>query len=253
MTTSDVSEPLEGIAIVGMAGRFPGATNLDDFWANLKNGVESVRFFTDEELKNAGISDHVMSDPSYVKARGALDDIEGFDAGLFGFTPREAEIADPQQRIFLECVWEALENAGYDASRYPGDIGLYAGNGINTYLLNNLLSNRRLIDTMGLLQTATFNRNDHLTTHTAYKLNLKGPSVTVQTACSTSLVAVHMACQALNSYQCDMALAGGVAVAVPNITGYLYHQGGIGSPDGHCRAFDAEANGVLGIFPSKVT
>ena len=245
MTTSDVSEPLEGIAIVGMAGRFPGATNLDDFWANLKNGVESVRFFTDEELKNAGISDHVMSDPSYVKARGALDDIEGFDAGLFGFTPREAEIADPQQRIFLECVWEALENAGYDASRYPGDIGLYAGNGINTYLLNNLLSNRRLIDTMGLLQTATFNRNDHLTTHTAYKLNLKGPSVTVQTACSTSLVAVHMACQALNSYQCDMALAGGVAVAVPNITGYLYHQGGIGSPDGHCRAFDAEANGTV--------
>lgn len=245
MTESDVSQAPEAVAIVGMAGRFPGARGLEEFWRNLRDGVESIRFFTDEELAAAGIAPHVLSDPTYVKARGELADIDLFDAALFRFTPREAEIADPQQRIFLECVWEALEDAGYDAARYQGDIGLYGGASMNTYLINNLLSNRRLIDAMGLLQTSVFSRNDHLTTHTAYTLNLKGPSVTVQTACSTSLVAVHMACQALTGYQCDMALAGGVAVSVPNRIGYLYQEGGIESPDGHCRAFDARASGTV--------
>ncbi|UZW58368.1 type I polyketide synthase [Lysobacter enzymogenes] len=245
MTASDVSLAPDAVAIVGMAGRFPGARGLDEFWRNLRDGIESIRFFSDEELAAAGIAAHVYADPAYVKARGELADIELFDAGLFGFTPREAEIADPQQRIFLECVWQALEDAGYDPARFRGDIGLFGGASMNLYLINNLLGNRRLIDAMGLLQTAIFNRNDHLTTHTAYKLNLKGPSVTVQTTCSTSLVAVHMACQALTGYHCDMALAGGVAVPVPNRTGYLYQEGGIGSPDGHCRAFDARANGTV--------
>lgn len=245
MSGSDVSQAPEAVAIVGMAGRFPGARGLEEFWRNLADGVESIRFYTDEELAAAGIAPQVLSDPAYVKARAELADIELFDAGLFGFTPREAEIADPQQRIFLECVWEALEDAGYDPARYPGDIALYGGASMNTYLINNLLGNRRLIEAMGLLQTAIFNRNDHLTTHTAYTLNLKGPSVTVQTTCSTSLVAVHMACQALTGYHCDMALAGGVAVPVPNRTGYFYQEGGIGSPDGHCRAFDAQADGTV--------
>lgn len=245
MTMSDVSEAPEAVAIIGLAGRFPGASTAEAFWNNLKNGVESIRFFSDEELTRAGVPSRMLDNPAYVKARAALDDIELFDAGFFGFTPREAELADPQHRVFLECVWHALENAGYDTARYPGVIGLYGGVSMNSYLITNLLSNRRLIDAMGLLQTAILNRTDHLTTHTAYKLNLKGPSVTVQTTCSTSLVAVHMACQALISYHCDVALAGGVTVAVPNRIGYLYQEGGIGSPDGHCRAFDARANGTV--------
>lgn len=245
MTSSDDSQTLDAIAIVGMAGRFPGARGLDEFWRNLRDGVESIRFYTDEELIAAGVAPQVLADPAYVKAKAELADVDLFDAGLFGFTPREAEISDPQRRIFLECVWEALEDAGYDPTRYRGDIGLYGGASMNTYMINNLLGNRRAVDAMGLLQTVIFNRNDHLATHTAYTLNLKGPSVTVQTTCSTSLVAVHMACQALSGYQCDMALAGGVAVSVPNRTGYLYQEGGIGSPDGHCRAFDARANGTV--------
>ncbi len=242
---SDVAEAPEGVAIIGLAGRFPGASRLEDFWKNLRNGVESIRCFTDEELTRAGVAAHWLSNPAYVKAKAVLDDIELFDAGLFGFTPREAEMANPQHRVFLECAWEALEDAGYDSARYQGMIGLYGGVSMNSYLITNLLSNRRLIDAMGLLQTAILNRTDHLTTHAAYKLNLKGPSVTVQTTCSTSLVAVHMACQALTGYHCDLALAGGVTISVPNQTGYLYQEGGIGSPDGHCRAFDAKANGTV--------
>lgn len=245
MSTSNVSDAPERIAIVGMAGRFPGARNLDEFWENLKNGVESVRFFTDEELLREGIAAHLLSNESYVKANAILDDADLFDADFFGFTPREAEFTDPQHRIFLECAWEALENAGYDTARYQGMIGLYGGVSLNTYLITNLLSNRQLIEKIGFLQTSILNRTDHLTTHAAYKLNLKGPSVTVQTNCSTSLVAVHQACQALLNYQCDIALAGGVTITIPDKTGYLYQEGGIGSPDGHCRAFDARANGTV--------
>jgi non-ribosomal peptide synthase protein (TIGR01720 family) len=245
MTQSTENPLMDGIAIIGMSGHFPGARGLDAFWRNLEGGVESIRFYSDEELVSAGVPVHTLGDPNYVKARAELADIDMFDAALFGFTPREAEIADPQRRVFLECVWEALENAGCDPTRYAGDIGLYCGASMNTYLINNLLHNRRAVDAMGLLNTVIFNRNDHLATHTAYTLDLKGPAVTVQTTCSTSLVAVHMACQALIGYQCDMALAGGVSVAVPNRVGYLYEEGGIGSADGHCRAFDAAANGTV--------
>ncbi len=235
----------EGIAIIGLGGRFPGARNIAEFWQNLRDGVESISSFTDEELLSAGVDPAALSDPSYIKAGGVIKDIELFDAAFFGFSPREAEILDPQQRLFLECAWETLEQAGYDPETYPGLIGVYAGVGMSTYLLN-LYSNRELMDLMGEFQVLLGNDKDHLTTYVSYKLNLKGPSLAVQTACSTSLVAVCLACQSLLSYQCDMALAGGVSITVPQTVGYLYQDGGTGSPDGHCRAFDAAARGTVG-------
>jgi acyl transferase domain-containing protein/acyl carrier protein len=236
----------EAIAIVGMACRFPGAATVEQFWKNLQEGVESIRFLSDEELDRAAIDPAELRDPKYVKARGVLDGIEQFDARFFDFSPREAELTDPQQRVFLECVWEALEKAGVEPSGYPGAIGVYAGAGANGYLLYNLSSAGHLVGTANAFQAVIHNKNDHLSTRVAYKLNLKGPAVTVQTACSTSLVAVYHACQSLLSHQCDLALAGGVTVTVPQKTGYQYHERGIGSPDGHCRPFDAKAQGTVG-------
>jgi len=236
----------EGIAIIGMAGRFPGAKSIDEFWQNLWNGVESIAFFSDEELRASGIDPVLLGDPNYVKAYGVLEGVELFDASLFGLRPREAEIMDPQHRLFLECAWEALESAGYDSARYDGAIGVYAGVGVDTYALVNLLPNPDLLQSVGALQTSIRNRTDHLTTHVSYKLNLRGPGVTVQTACSTSLVAVHLACQSLLNGECDIALAGGVSIAVPQKAGYVYQEGGILAPDGHCRAFDARAQGCVG-------
>lgn len=233
------------IAIIGMSGRFPGARNLAEFWTNLRNGVESISFFHDDELDRALIPEAIRSNPKYVRAKGVLQDADLFDAGFFGFSPREAEITDPQQRVFLECAWEALESAGYSADRFKGHIGIYSGIFMSTYLLNNLLSNGGLIDAVGLLQTQVGNDKDHLSTLVAYKLNLTGPAITVQTACSTSLVAVHLAIQSLLSGECDMGLAGGVTVTVPQKAGYLYREGGVASPDGHCRAFDARGQGTL--------
>ena len=236
---------IEGIAIVGMAGRFPGANDISEYWRNLQSGVESITFFTDEELKQSGVEPARSKAPNFVKAKGAIENGDMFDAAFFGFTPREAEIMDPQHRLFMECVWTALENAGYDPETYPGAIGLYGGEGMNTYLLLNLMSNRDLLDSVGLLQASVQNRGDHLTTHVAYELNLKGPSVTIQTACSTSLVAVHTACQSLLNFECDLAVAGGVTITVPLKNGYTYLEGGIYSPDGHCRAFDERAQGTV--------
>src|SRR6185503_8400303 len=178
-------------------------------------------------------------------AGAILDDVESFDAPFFGFNPREAEIMDPQHRILLEQAWAAVENAGYDPDRCEGRIGVYAGASSNTYLINNLLSNPKLLEAVGPFQAAIGNDRDFLATQIAYKLNLKGPSLTVQTACSTSLVAIHLACQSLLNRECDMALAGGVSIRVPQKQGYLYEQGSILSPDGHCRAFDARAQGTL--------
>jgi acyl transferase domain-containing protein len=235
----------DGIAIIGMAGRFPGANNIDEYWRNLRAGIESIRFFTDDELKQAGVDAARLHAPNFVKAKGAIENADRFDAAFFGFTPREAEIMDPQHRLFMECVWAALEDAGYDAETYAGAIGLYGGEGMNTYLLLNLMSNRDLLDSVGLLQASVQNRGDHLTTHVAYELNLKGPSLTVQTACSTSLVAVHTACQSLLNFECDLALAGGVTITVPLQNGYTFLEGGIYSPDGHCRAFDEKAAGTV--------
>ena len=233
----------DDVAIVGMAGRFPGADSIEAFWQNLRDGVESVTFFSDQELERAGVSPELLDAPAYVKAGAVLQNVELFDAAFFGFTPREAQLMDPQHRLFLECAWQALEYAGYDSQAFGGLIGIYAGASMNTYLLSNLSTNWNLLASSGDFQTVLGNDKDFLTTRVSYKLNLKGPSVVVQTACSTSLVAVHLACQGLLSGECDMALAGGVSVRVPQRIGYLYQEGGIASPDGHCRAFDARGNG----------
>jgi acyl transferase domain-containing protein len=238
---SDVTT--ECIAVIGMSGRFPGATDLETFWSNLRDGVGSVSFFSEEELARAGVSEDVQRDPRFVGAGGVLDDIDMFDADFFGFNAREAEVMDPQHRLFLECAWEAFENAGY-APGVGGIVGVFAGTGISTYLFN-LYQHNDLMSLLGGHQIMIGNDKDHLTTHVSYKFDLRGPSVTVQTACSTSLVAVSIACRSLLDYECDMALAGGSSVAVPQGCGYMYREGGIASPDGHCRAFDAGARGTV--------
>jgi acyl transferase domain-containing protein/acyl carrier protein len=232
------------VAIVGMSGRFPGASDLRQFWANLRDGVESITFFSDEELRAAGIPEEVLRNESYVKAKPAIDGVELFDAAFFNITPREASIMDPQQRVFLECAWEALETAGYDAERFSGRIGVYGGSNLSSYLLWNLLSNPELMAAIGGVQGRISVDKDFLTTQVSYRMNLRGPSFAVQTACSTSLVAVHVACQSLLDGECDMALAGGVGINLPRQSGYFYQEGGIYSPDGHCRAFDADARGT---------
>ncbi len=249
------------IAVIGMSCRFPGANNIDEFWQNLCNGVESISFFSDEEIIAAGIDPALVKNPNYVKAKPILSDVESFDADFFGYSTKEAELLDPQQRLLLECAWESLEAAGYNPLTYDGAIGIYAGAVMNTYLLNNIYPNRHQLDindnlqvattdSMGGLQMMVANDKDYLTTRISYKLNLTGPSVNVQTACSTSLVAIHMACASLLSGESDMALAGGVSVNAPQKVGHLYQEGMIVTPDGHCRAFDAKAQGT--IFGSGV-
>ena len=233
------------IAIIGMAGRFPGARNTAEFWHNLRHGVESITRFSDAELAAAGVAPALLSDSRYVKAWSVLADAEWFDAAFFGFSPREAELMDPQRRLFLECAWEALEDAGYDAEQYHGAIGVYGGASMNTYLLHNLRADGDLLRSEAGLQMIISNDKDYLTTQVSYKLNLTGPSVAVQTSCSTSLVAVHLACQSLLGGECDMALAGGVCIRVPQTAGYVYQEGHILSADGHCRAFDASAQGTV--------
>ncbi|QMS92041.1 SDR family oxidoreductase [Nostoc edaphicum CCNP1411] len=234
------------IAIIGMVGRFPGAKNIDEYWQNLRNGIESITFFNDEELQKLGIEATVLSDPDYIKAKPIIEDIELFDASFFGFNPREAEVIDPQHRLFLESAWEALENAGY--ANAEGSIGVYGGSSISAYLFN-LYSNPDVVESAGQLLIIG-NDKDHLSTRVSYKLNLKGPSCTIQTACSTSLVAIHIACQNLLNSECDMALAGGVSINLPHKSGYKYQENDILSPDGHCRAFDAKAEGT--VFGSGV-
>jgi acyl transferase domain-containing protein len=242
---SVTAEPLQGIAIVGLAARFPGAADAAGFWRNLRDGVESISFFDDEELAAAGVDAALLADPRYVRAKGSLAGAELFDAAFFGFTLREAEIMDPQHRVFLECAWEALEDAGCDPERPAGRIGLWAGSGPSSYLLGNLLPNPQALERLGGFQAMLLNDRDFLATRIAYKLDLKGPAAAVQTACSTSLVATHMACQSLLSGECDLALAGGVSISTPLRTGYLYQEGDVVSPDGHCRAFDAAAAGAV--------
>ncbi len=232
------------LAVIGMSGRFPGAGSVSAFWENLCAGRETISFFTDEELLAAGADPEVLCDPSYVKARPILEDIELFDAELFGYSPREAEIMDPQHRLFLECAWEAFEDAGYDTQRYPGRVGVYAGASISSYM-QGLYSDPELLKSVDTFQILVGNEKDSLTTRVSYKLNLRGPSVAVQTFCSTSLVAVHMACQGLWTGEADMALAGGISIIVPQVSGYRHQEGGINSRDGHVRAFDAKATGMV--------
>jgi acyl transferase domain-containing protein len=237
-----MSESIEEIAIIGMAGRFPGAKNIEEFWQNLSSGVESISYFTDDELTAAGINSSFINDKNYVKSGCILEDIELFDAAFFDINPKEAETTDPQQRLFLECAYTALENAGYDSTRCKERIGVYAGASHNNYLSFDL--NKDSVGSVTCYQTSIGNDKDYLATRLSYKLNLTGPSLTVQTACSTSLVSITLACQSLLNYQCDMALAGGVSIHIPQKTGYLHEPGGTLSPDGHCYAFDTKAQGI---------
>lgn len=236
------------IAVVGMAGRFPDAPDVDRFWENIRDGVESIVSYSDAQLRERGVPQELLADPDYVKAGVPFAGADQFDAGFFGYTPRDAEQLDPQHRVFLECAWEALEHAGVAPERYSGAVGVYAGSGASLYLIRQLLPHHNLenggkiADLLGLMSG---NLADTLCTRVAYKLNLRGPAVTVQTACSTSLMAVHTASQALLNHECDMALAGGVSLNLLQNGGYRYQPGAILSPDGHCRAFDAKAGGTL--------
>ncbi len=234
------------IAVVAMAGRFPGAADVDAFWRNLRDGVESIRSVTEEDALAAGADPALVRRPDYVKAAAWLDGTELFDAAFFDMTPAEADTTDPQHRLFLEVAWEAFERAGCDTERYPGAIGVYAGVSANSYLINNLATRPDLMAALGDFQTVMRNDKDFFATRLSYKLNLRGPSVNVQTACSTSLTAVHMAVRALRAGECDMALAGGCCARASQKRGYLYQEGMVNSPDGRCRAFDADARGVVG-------
>jgi acyl transferase domain-containing protein len=232
------------IAVIGMSGRFPGAKNIEEFWNNLKNGVESISFFSSEELEEAGVSPAELENANYVKANGILEEVNDFDSLFFSYTPDEARVMDPQARIFHECVWEALESAGYGPGTYREPIGLYAGAaphfGWEAFI--HLSGKSREI---GPFTALNLMNKDFMTTRISYNLNLRGPSFSLQTACSTSLVAIHLACQGLLSGECHIALAGGVSVTYLNKSGYYYQEGLINSPDGHCRAFDASAKGIV--------
>ena len=242
MSASD----LKGIAIIGMAGRYPGAANLGEFWRNLVNGVESISRFTDEELAASGLDvAKLKKESSYVPCRGVLSDVENFDAGFFSMTANEAAVTDPQQRLFLEAAWEVLENAGYDPEAVDGLIGIYAGLGGMSYYLNHLHARPELAELVGERLISLGNDKDFLATRIAYKLNLKGPALNINTACSTSLVTVCQACQELLTFQCDLALAGGVSLTFPQKAGVRYYEGGVFSPDGRCRPFDAKAQGTV--------
>ena len=249
MSTGDASEGDLGadvpeVAIIGMSGRFPGAGDIAAFWQLLTRGREGIRRFTRAELLAAGVPAGLVDDPAYVPACGAIEDHDRFDAGLFRIPPRDAELMDPQLRILLECAHEALEDAAVRPDTFPGPIAVFAGGGAMTYVLN-LLQNAAALSAADGMRLHNLNASDSLATLIAYKLGLHGPAITVQTACSTSLVAVTLACRSLLSYEADLALAGGVSLSAPQDRGYLYTDGHIVSPDGHCRAFDAGARGTV--------
>ncbi|MGH9562758.1 MAG: beta-ketoacyl synthase N-terminal-like domain-containing protein, partial [Terracidiphilus sp.] len=243
-------QSLDGVAIIGMSGRFPGASDIEAFWQNIVAGKATISHFTPSELE-ARSSAGLENGPDYVAARGILNDPGMFDAEFFGISPRDAESMDPQHRVFLETCWNTLEDAGYNPLTYAGQIGLYAGCSLNTYLLANLCRDRAFIDEVtGNYQVGEFrsfmgNDKDFLTTRVAYKLNLRGPCISVASACATSLVAICQASQSLLNYQCDMALAGGVSITFPQKRGHVYSEGSIGSKDGLCRPFDADATGTV--------
>ena len=244
MNQQDDADTSQRIAIVGMAIRCPGATNVDEFWHNMRNGIESISFWTDDELRQAGVSDALLKLPSYVRAAAPLAGLEMFDAEYFKYSAREAEFIDPQQRVFLECSVEALENAGIDPARFPGAIGVFAGEG-QTHYMNLLFKEQDMIG-ISRQMAVIGNDKDYLATRTSYKLGLRGPSMTVQCACSTSTVAVHLGIQSLLSHESDAVIAGGVSVTwIQKCAGYHYVEGGIFSQDGHTRAFDANATGTI--------
>ncbi|MGW5682992.1 type I polyketide synthase [Nonomuraea sp. NPDC003754] len=238
-------QAVEPIAVIGLACRVPGAADVPAFWRNLVDGVESVKFYTREEQEALGVPDYMLDDPTFVRAASVAEDYGGLDAALFGMSPREAELRDPQQRMFLELSNTALEDAGYDPSRYHGEVGVYGTIGSDEYQWLYIRPNRKVFASVGNLAVFTGNHPDYLATLVSYKLDLRGPSVTMHTACSSSLVAVHVACEALRAGECDMALTGGVSLELPAEWGYQYHQDGIYAGDGHCRTFDAAAQGTI--------
>ena len=235
-------DPELDIAIIGMAGRFPGAKNLEEYWELLSQGKESVTFFSNQELKESGVSSSTYNNPNFIKAAPILEDADKFDASFFGYSPRDAQYMDPQQRLFLELASCALEDGGYDPDKYQKPIGVFGGTAMNTYFLFSGLTQKFVTE---YIPTLLGNDKDFLSTKVSYKLNLKGPSLTVQSACSTSLVAIHLACQSLLSEECDLALAGATAIRVPLKTGHYYQENGIHTKDGHCRPFDANATGTI--------
>ena len=249
------SASLHQIAIIGMAGRFPGAKNVSQFWQNQLNGMEAISRFQVEELEVPNAAE-LAKNPNYVKARSILKDIDLFDPEFFGIYPREAELMDPQHRLFLECCWESFEDAGYDPFAYPGSVGVFAGCSMSSYFLSRLCAVDGFIQRFtGAYQVGNYaemmgNSLDFLSTRVSYKFNLRGPSFTLQAGCSTSLIAICQACQSLLTYNCDMALAGGSSITLPQKRGSFYQEGGMISPDGHCRTFDADANGT--VFGSGV-
>ena len=232
------------IAIIGMAGRFPGANSIQELWDVLRDGKETISFFTPEEL-DPSIPETLRNDPLYVPARGIIPTAKEFDAAFFGLNPKIAEVMDPQQRLFLEIAWEVLEQAGHLSSHFDGRIGVYAGTGMNTYYKNNILPNKKVMDRIGSFLADTFNEKDYIASRTAYQLNLKGPAVSVHSACSTSSLAIAQAVEAIRNGQCDVALAGGSSVTAPIHIGHLYQDGSIMSPDGRCRPFDENARGTI--------
>lgn len=232
------------VAVIGMSGRFPGADSIEELWEVLSSGKETTSFFTDSEL-HSGVSAELRNNPNYIKAKGVVREVKGFDAAFFGIPPKQAELMDPQQRIFLEIAWEAMERAGYAPSKYEGPIGVFAGVRYNTYYTHNVIPNDGLIENVGRFQVITLNDKDYVATRTAYSLDLKGPAVNVQSACSTSLVAIAQAAESIRNGQCDMALAGGANITSPVNVGHLYNEGAMLSNDGHCRPFDADAKGTV--------
>lgn len=243
--TDDTATETNDIAIIGMAGRFPQAATLEQFWDNLKNGVESVQFFNHDDLKTMGIDEHLLDNPKFVAADAVLDDIDLFDARFFNIAPREAEITDPQQRMFLEACWELMESAGYAPEKYDGVVGVYAGTALSGYMMRNLKSNRGLIERVGTFKTMLANDKDFLSTKVSYKMGFTGPSVNVNTLCSSSAVAIHLAVESLLNFQTDIAIAGGVSFQITRNEAFFYQEGNIGAPDGHCRAFDERAAGTV--------
>ena len=237
MSTQSLSSPTD-IAVIALNGRFPAASNVDELWKRLLSGAECISRLTEQELEESGLPARLYRQPGYVPARGTLSGVELFDAAFFDISPREAAEIDPQQRIFLECCWEALERSGYGSPEWRNPVGVFAACSPNSYFLSQARSNDSL-------QQAISGAADFLATRISYKLDLQGPSITVQTACSSSLVAVHLACQSLLGFECDIAVAGGVSIAVPLRAGYRYEPEGILSADGHCRPFDAKANGTV--------
>ncbi|MBW8003364.1 MAG: polyketide synthase [Planctomycetes bacterium] len=236
--------PVESVAIIGMAGRFPGADTIDALWENLCNGVESITFFADDEIDPC-VDESLRNYPNYIKARGIIKDADKFDPLVFGISPREAEVMDPQQRVFLELAWTALEDAGYVSDSFGGLIGVFAGMGNNHYYHLNVSTRPELIKMIGELQVEVGNEKDHIATRASHKLNLTGPSISVHTACSTGLVVVDSAFHSLVSHRCDMALAGAVDINIPQNSGQLHQTGGVFTEDGHCRTFDEKATGTM--------